>query len=328
MAEFESKPLWKRLPPRPVSAAEVAAALPDPETVGHTAVYAAFYRDEYDANGTEFDHLLVETENNYLDLAYDGDPNEWYVAVRKRKGEVSTPNGEFGYFSGREAAEALSFTDAEVHSHEEPTGVCLWDIAEGRDGRGRMVRRKDTNVPLGDDRVAEIRERLLVESGLRNGGITAHEAAGRLFSAREPTVSAVENALAHLADALEPLVEAVVEAAKALTDAFSDIVDLSELEPETAGAVAQAWHETDADVTSPPAHPNARCSTVPMYASHVEFGDLRGEVGRVPDEPEYANISDVSVTVETGLVTEAAETAMREFAEQAERVAKRRGVRR
>lgn len=311
----DSKPLWERLPARSLSSREFAAAIPETYPGDTFAVYA-----EEPLEHDEYRRVLVKGVSwHYLALGQEStEPVEW-----ERYGHASPDEFPFDPADIVRVAEHFDLPNADEWAQMayDP------DRGEGRRFLAENATMFSYSVLDAED-AADLDERLRVESGLRNGGITAHEAVGRLFSAREPTVSAVENALAHLADALEPLVEAVIEAAKALTDAFSDIVDLAGLEPETAGAVAQAWHETDADVTSPPAHPNARCSTVPMYASYVEFGDLRGEMGRVPDDPSYAKISDVSVTVENNLVTEAAETAMREFAEQAERVAKRRGVRR
>lgn len=307
--ELASLPLWERLPPRPVTSKEVAAAIPD-EYPGDTFTVAA----EEPLENDEFHRLLVGGVGwHYLALTHEnGEPVGWE--------RMDHDGPEAFTFDPPDPCEVAAHFGLPDRGDEWAQMAYDPDAGEGKRYLAEDATMYGYSV-LDEDETETVRENLVVETGLRNGDMAPHEAAGRLFSAREPTVNAVENALAHLADALAPLVEAVKEAAKELAGAFSDLVDLAELDPPTAGAVAQAWHETDGEVDLPPTHPNARCSTVPMYASHVEFGDLAGE-------RESFAISDVNVSVENDLVTEAAERATRAIAEQAERRARERGVRR
>jgi hypothetical protein len=162
---LNARRLWNRLPDRPVNANEVAVVLPEGRRL---KVYGTFYSEDYDVGETAFERLLVEGERFHY-LALNARTGTWERVGTSEKGEyvdvdhIATER-PFSYWLAREVArDRLSWPDETLMSHEGDHGVTLWDIAEVSESRGRMVRRNETNVPLTDEQVRDLRERLVVE---------------------------------------------------------------------------------------------------------------------------------------------------------------------
>lgn len=150
------RPLWDRLPDRPVTAVEVAAVLPPVDGV---TVYASFERAEYDPNETTFSRLLVEGGRFHY-LMYPSSRHGWERITSAE--HVSTETHT--YREARAVArERTSWPDQHTGSSRGNDDLGMWDIAEVAGSYGRTVNRYGRAVVVERDQLREIREGLAAE---------------------------------------------------------------------------------------------------------------------------------------------------------------------
>jgi hypothetical protein len=163
---LDGRPLWDRLPARPVNANEVAVVLP---TDRRMKVYGTFYKKEYEPGETGFSRLLVEAERFHHLTRRNSRVGAWERVERYEKSEpVKAGNASemrtFSHWLARRVAdEELSWPGRELNSYEGENGVTMWPLAGVRESSERAVRRGDSLVSLSDEQVRDLRERLVVE---------------------------------------------------------------------------------------------------------------------------------------------------------------------
>ena len=286
--DVDAVPLWERLPPRHLTAREVAAALPEHYPGERFTVYALDPLDN-----VKFHRLLVHSIRwHHLALTCEGgEPFRWERIESAHEDEI--PDGMSSREPGQAAA-YLGFPQAEVaqFAYHADTDA------------GRRYLPDDATMygyeKLDRDEALELRLDLAVEAGETD--LPSIEDLENLFEAFGPAVEGINDALADMAQAFEPTVEAVNDAMRELTESVTvskgasaervaeDIEDLlDDLDPER-----------NADPLAGLTHPNARCATTPHYASVVEFG-------RNPSERYRITPESLTVSVENELETEAVE---------------------
>lgn len=154
---LDDRPLWERLPSRPVTAHEVAAILPEDR---HVKVYGSFDCNDYSSDETTFERLLVEDDCFHY-LAREGEDGGWCRVDTCGKGTGVHAKRPFSYWLARERARGfLSWPDENLTSAHGELGVCLWDIAEADGPDYRTVRLETGVIPLSDEEATRLVEEM------------------------------------------------------------------------------------------------------------------------------------------------------------------------
>ena len=299
--DVDAVPLWERLPPRHLTAREVAAALPEHYPGERFTVYALDPLDN-----VKFRRLLVHSIRwHRLALTSEGgEPFRWERIESAHEDEIP---GGMSPRDPRQAAAYLGFPQAEVaqfayHADTDAGRRYLPD-----DGTMYGYRKLDRDEAL------ELRLDLAVEAA--EADVPSIEDLENLFEAFEPAVEGINDALADMAQAFEPTVEALNDAMRELTESVALPNDASA--ERVAEDIEDLLDDLDparnADPLAGLTHSNARCATTPQYAGFVEYGGDPSERYRITPE-------SLTVSVENELETEAVEQLVEREAEAANEV--------